>query len=159
MDPRFRDNYYAARLASDTYKSVETTFTGTALGTVWTPASGKKFRLKGGFLLATVTTVTSGATPGAQIVLCDNAATACIVPIGSIPLAATVVGTPLNVWSPVTPGTTVAHAAFQPVSFNLGNGYLSAAADNVLKVGTHDGSTIGGSAVITVVGCVWGTEE
>lgn len=158
MDPRFRDNYYAARLASDTYKSVETTFTTTGLGTVWTPASGKKFRLKGGFLLATVTTVLSSATPGAQIVLCDNAATSCLVPIGAISLAANVAGTPLNVWAPVTPGTTVAHAAYQPVSFNLGNGYLSAAADNVLKVGTNDGSSIG-SGVITVVGMVWGTEE
>jgi hypothetical protein len=159
MDPRFRDTYYQARRNSDTFKAVKTSFTTTGLATIWTPASGKKFVLKGGNLLATVSTVLATATPGAQIVLCDNAmATAVIQPIGVVSLAAQSIGSPLNVFYPVaTAGSAPVASGFQPVSFLIPEGYQSATANNVLKCGTHDGSTIG-SGVIQITGVVWGTE-
>jgi hypothetical protein len=100
---------------------VFTTLSAVAIGseaTIWTPASGKKFRLMG-FVLAS-------GTVGGGVTLKDNTAgiTIFIVPT-------------LTVSSPV-------HAV-------LGNGILSAAANNVL--------TATGIATETLTGTVWGTEE
>lgn len=86
--------------------------------TIWTPTSGKKFRLMG-FSLST------GVVAG-NITLKDN-----------------------------TAGTTIfvipAAIANTPIVVNLGNGILSAAANNVL--------TATGSATETLSGTIWGTEE
>lgn len=90
---------------------------GTAETTIWTPTSGKKFRLMG-FLL----------TPGAASTLTfkDNTS------------GTTIFAARAATDTPIAPG-------------GLGNGILSAAANNVLTV------TRGTSA--TLDGAVWGTEE
>jgi hypothetical protein len=91
----------------------------TSEATVWTPASGKKFRLMG-FVL------TQGVLTGA-VTLRDNTAGATILVI-----------------PPQTAGVSSPPA-------NLGNGYLSAAANNVL--------TAQGAATETITGFFFGTEE
>jgi hypothetical protein len=87
--------------------------------TIWTPTSGKKFRLMG-FCLA------QGVATGA-VTLKDNTAGTTIL---------------------VIPQNTVGVAVCSPV---LGNGILSAAANNVL--------TATGASTETLTGFVFGTEE
>lgn len=90
-----------------------------SITTVWTPATGKKFRLMGGTLSS------SGAI---SILFEDNAG------------GATIFRTPkLLVDTPYT------------FEVNGGQGFLSAAANNVLK------ATSSGAANVT--GTIWGTEE
>jgi hypothetical protein len=88
--------------------------------TIWTPATGKKFRLMGYQLM-------SGAT-GGNVLLKDNTAGTTILIVG------------LNVAN--------AQASSPP---NMGNGILSAAANNVL--------TATGATGQTITGFVFGTEE
>jgi hypothetical protein len=89
------------------------------IATLWTPATGKKFRLMGG-------TISSSAA--VNVLFEDNAAAA-----GNFLFR--------------TPKLLVD----TPFTFDLGNGLLSAAANNVLK-GTGSGSA-------SITGTVWGTEE
>lgn len=86
--------------------------------TIWTPASGKKFRLMG---------YSFSASAAASLIFGDN-----------------VVGTV------IFRGPLLAAAGIDS-QYNLGNGFLSAAANNVLKLDV--------SANATVTGTVWGTEE
>ena len=51
---------------------VNVTFTGAALGNVWSAAAGKRITFKGCSLRARVTTALVGATPGDSIFLFDN---------------------------------------------------------------------------------------
>jgi hypothetical protein len=87
--------------------------------TIWTPATGKKFRLMGLWL-------TQGVVTGA-VTLKDNTA-----------------GTTIF----IVPQHTIA-VAMSPIY--LGNGILSAAANNVL--------TATGASTETITGVVFGTEE
>ena len=118
---------------------VATTFTGTAQGTVWTPAAGKRIILKGCALRARVTTALVGATPGDAICLLDNAVATPLVSIGVIAAATDAPGA-------VQYGLT---------EFDFDLGYPLAAADNVLKV---SGLATIGTGVIAVNGFVWGDE-
>jgi hypothetical protein len=93
---------------------------GTPLA-VWTPTSGKKFRLMGYTLGATVAAAQAFFVEGA-----GNTATGVATPVLAI-------GGP------------------PAVAPQIGDGYLSAAADNVLKIDV--------SATATIAGSVWGTEE
>lgn len=90
-----------------------------SIATVWTPGTGKKFRLMGG----TISTSTA-----ISVLFEDNSAGA-----GNF-----VYRTPVLV-------------ANTPYNFDLGNGVLSAAANNVLKAT--------GSAAGTVTGTLYGIEE
>lgn len=101
----------------DTFKNVSAVVITTEQ-TVWTPASGKKFRLQG-YCLA------QGVVTGA-ITLKDNTA-----------------GTTILVIPPNTAGVAV-HVP-------LGNGILSAAANNVL--------TAIGASTETITGFFYGSEE
>jgi hypothetical protein len=89
----------------------------TTITTVWTPASGKKFRLMGGCI---------SVSAACSVLFEDNAA------------AAYVMRTPKLL-------------ADTPYNFDLGQGKLSAAANNVLK------ATSSAAAVLT--GVLYGTEE
>lgn len=86
--------------------------------TIWTPTSGKKFRLMGGYLA-------QGVATGA-ITLRDNTSGTTIL---------------------IVPQNTVGVG----VAFDLGNGILSAAANNLL--------TAQGASTETITGYVYGTEE
>lgn len=168
MDPKFRDNYYAARRASDVFKSVNTTYTSTTLASLWTPASGKKFRLKGANLRCVVTTTlgsTGSEAVGNQLVICDSVVTSPIAMIGALsivdPIAgSTYPGIQLTV-AAVTTATALLIDSSRPIELNLNEGFLSSAADNVLKFGVSTGAAAVdiGSGVIRIVGSVWGTEE
>ena len=82
-----------------------------SIATVWTPATGKKFRLMGG---------TISVNAAVSVLFEDNAA------------GTDVFQTPVL-------------AANAPFSFDLGNGRLSAAANNVLKATSSGAATITGT--------------
>ncbi|MDP9226497.1 MAG: hypothetical protein M3P18_22195 [Actinomycetota bacterium] len=105
-----------------TFKRIPATaITAGTPATVWTPASGKKFRLMGYSLGSTVAAAQAFFVEGA-----GNTATGIATPVLAIG------GPPAN-------------------SPHFGDGYLSVAADNVLKIDV--------SASATVAGSVWGLEE
>jgi hypothetical protein len=112
------------------FKSVQC---NTAAATaVWTPAAGKKFRLMGGVI------TTSGWLAAAAetiVTLLDQA--------GAITLA----------FNFVLPAAATALSACIPFDLKP-NGYLSAAANNVLNA-TLSGNLTGGHIMVSV----WGTEE
>lgn len=113
--------YNGATFDAQRTPKVFTTLSAVAVGseaTIWTPTSGKKFRLMG-FVLD------QGTATGA-ITFRDNTAGTTIFILG-----ANTVGIPITV--------------------NLGNGILSAAANNVL--------TAQGVATETLTGTLFGTEE
>lgn len=100
--------------------NVQKDINGTAIGsitTVWTPTSGKKFRLMGG---------TISVSAAANVLFEDNSASNFI-------------------------HRTPKLLADTPYNFDKGNGYLSSAANNVLKATS--------SAAANLTGTVYGTEE
>lgn len=101
-----------------TRKDVSTVAVG-SIATVWTPASGKKFRLMGGSI---------SVSAACSVLFEDNSA-----------------GAGNFIWR------TPKLAADTPYNFDLGNGYLSAAADQVLKATS--------SASANLIGTLYGTEE
>lgn len=144
MAGKFDANYYDAVKWSDKFKSFKVTIAASAnqWKTIWTPASGKKFRLKGGIINAMVSTLLGSGTAGDPICLFEGAASSIpIVPFGAI------------VATNDAAGTRYATG----FSFDLKEGYLASAADAVLTVGTNTAMT--GSSAILAMGIVWGTEE
>lgn len=132
-------SFYGAARYSDTFKEVSTSFTTTGLATLWTPATGKRFLLKGFNLRASLTTAASGATPGSQIVVCDNTvATRVIASLGVI-----------------TSATEAVTRDFGLAMGNFGEGIPSALANNILACGCAN--TVG-AGVVLIRGTVWGTE-
>lgn len=118
--------FYAVR-APDIFKPMPASGLSWPLGvvagtgvTVWTPASGKKFRLMG-FEIS--------VSAAAALYFCDNA-------VGTV------------IWRT---GILQANARISFGPADLGNGILSSAADNVLKVDA--------SANVDITGTVWGVEE
>lgn len=105
-------------IVSDKLVDLSTIAIGT-IATVWTPTTGKKFRLKGG---------TISVSAAGSVVFEDNA-------------------------NPNTVFRTPKLVADAPYTFVVGdgNGFLSAAANNVLKATL---STTG-----NIIGTLWGTEE
>ena len=91
----------------------------TSIATVWTPTSGKKFRLMGGSI---------SVSAAVSVLFEDNSA-----------------GAGNFVWR--TPKLFID----TPYNFDLGNGKLSAAANNVLKATS--------SAAATITGTIYGVEE
>lgn len=128
-----------AQYGNSSVIQVSTTFNGTTLATIWTPAAGRRITFKGCSLRARVTTALVGATPGDAIYLCDNA-------IGSLLSSIGIIGT----------ATDAAGKDFGATYFDMDMGYRLAATGNVIKVGTT--ATIG-TGVIAVHGFVWGIES
>jgi hypothetical protein len=118
-----------------TFKTVEATSSGDTA--VWTPTSTKKFRLMGYSIEVTADAATSGGADLA-IVLRDNS---------------TALGCGVTVFIPNAGATTMA-GAYNSGQRSLGNGKLSAAADQVLNVNLAAALTAGKVRVN-----VWGTEE
>ena len=108
------------------FKTVAATLIGSTA--LWTPAAGKKFRILG-FKVAIPSTATTAA--GSTITLKDGAGT---------------------VFTLAVLGATTQIVTYQQTG--MMNGYLSAAADNVLNVDLSAALTAG-----AVVVDVWGTEE
>lgn len=115
------------------------TCTATASGSTacWTPAAGKKFRLMGYCLDVTANAAQSVAGV-ITIDLLDSAAST------------------NNTWSTFIPGAagTTLTASDQACNYSMGNGVLSAAANNVLNVNLSAALTAG---LVRVR--LWGTEE
>ena len=97
---------------------------------IWTPAAGKKFRLIGFSVVVRGDTTTAA---GSLVTLLDGATT-----IDNVCWLATTVATQPNRWSEPLPG----------------NGYLSAAANNILYANLSAAATAGGIYIN-----VWGCEE
>ena len=110
--------------------------TGTSQLTVWDPAVGKKFVLKGFSITAVVRTTLAAANPKI-LGFFDNATSAYVCDAG-ISFFGTA---PIGTWF--------------TASRDLAEGIPSAAADNNLILGVPGDLTTG---VIEVMGCVWGEE-
>lgn len=117
---------------SNVFKSVTATAAGNTA--VWTPAAGKKFRLMKVYLK-----VTSNSTLAAAGILLAQLFDG----------AAGVIGVADNVFIPGS-----GNQVHQDYQFDLGNGYLSAAANNVLNINLSAALTAG---VVSIT--VSGTEE
>lgn len=164
--PEYRTNYYDALKSSNVYKSVNANYLTNVLAAVWTPASGKKFKLKGGCLKAVCTVICNGSeVAGNQLILCDSVVTVPIYCVGVVASDDIVAGScwpgPQTTDAAPVPTTTLYWNDVQPVPFVLPEGYVSATADNVLKFGLSSGAaavTVGTTGSIFLVGCVWGTE-
>lgn len=103
---------------------------------VWTPAAGKKFRLMGYSIEITGNAI-QAAAGNFEITLLDAAAA---IGIGS------------SLYVPAVALNVFGSNALNPI--NIGNGYLSALANNVLNVNLSNALTAGEIRVN-----VWGTEE
>jgi hypothetical protein len=117
-----------------TVRTAAVTATGTT--TLWTPAGGKKFRL----MRALVLLAGNAATAGGAVLTVE------------LRDGATPVGLTYDVYVPAAGGTTV--GGWTPGWVDLGNGVLSAAANNVLGVNLSAALSAG---TVRVVVC--GTEE
>lgn len=152
-------------------KAVNARLTAATLATVWAPSlSTLKFRLKGYYLRAVVTTVCNGSeVAGNRLVLCDSVITVPLATIGVLASAAPVAGTSWpGILTKITPDPTatvfVNEPQAQPVTVAGGRGYLSATANNSLKFGLVDGAATPAAVtintgVIVLSGWVWGSEE
>jgi hypothetical protein len=167
--PEFRENYYAGQAWPTVVKSVTQIYTSTTAVSLWTPATGKKFKILGGCLTAHVGVVLAGnATDGDYLLLYDGAATVGVHNLGVIYDAAIVagstIGTGLQSASAITTAATAGATAnvLAPVPFHIPGGYVSAAANNVLKAalcGGDDGAVEDvGSGTIVITGTIWGHE-
>jgi len=137
-------NFYDSLKYSNVVKNVAVSFTTTGLGTIWTPTSGKKFRLMGWHLIVGVDIILNAtSTKGLTVQLVDNA-------------VATAWGPALGHVGPVGAITTNIES-----KGDLKEGWLSATADNVLKVTAHHKGTTESidTGYLMVAGTVWGREE
>lgn len=114
------------------------TTTATASGNtaLWTPAAGKKFRLMG--YIIQVTAFAASATPAIEITFQDGAAAIGLGSSLSVPAV----------------GASTGGVLLNTGDVQLGNGKLSAAANNVLNINLNAALTAG---LVRVT--VWGTEE
>lgn len=103
---------------------------------IWTPTSGKKFRLMGFFV--DLPDNASVAVAAQQTLIFDDGGTSILI-----------AGAP---FVPAVAGTVIGAYQFGPIS--LGNGYLSIAANRVLGFSTGSNLVTGLAQV-----SVWGTEE
>lgn len=119
--------------------SVFKTVTATASGdnAVWTPAAGKKFRLMR-YVIYVTADAARAAAGDVEIILRD---------------ATTAIGVGFSVYVPGAAGTTFVADASSGWC-DLGNGFLSAAANNVLNVNLSAALTAGEVRVVAI-----GTEE
>jgi hypothetical protein len=165
-----RENYYEGLSWPSVVKAVGKSITSTTAAAIWTPTSGKKFRLLGGSLTVHVGVVTAtNASAGDFVILYDHVVTAPLVNLGVMVDAAIVAGSILGTGvqsDTAFAAATTAQAtagALPPINFSIPGGYLSSAADNVLRavcVGGDDGAAEDiGTGVIQITGVVWGHEE
>lgn len=137
---RNSDFYNVANLEA----SVVKTFTGsvatnTPLG-IWTPATGKKFVLKGFAINAVVGVVLNGTATSLWLV--DNTVSTLIFPLAAFS------------------ATQAANSVLRQPTVSIlpykSGGFVSAAANNALKV--VGDATVGTTGTILVSGIVWGDE-
>lgn len=123
------------RRSANTINYAQGIIPGTGTITVWTPASGKKFRLMSYVIDITGDAAVAGAAK-VSVEFLDGG-------VGF--------GVVRQIYLPATAGTTMGGYTF---SDTLGNGYLSAAANNVLGISVNFAFTSGNLSV-----CVQGVEE
>lgn len=131
--------YNGLTLDAQRTPNVFKTATATAAGntSVWTPAAGKKFRLMG-FTIEVTETATQAAAGVNDLTLQDSGAA---------------IGLGFSPWIPAA-ALTAQQAGYLSGQVQLGNGYLSAAANNVLQINLSTALTAGKVRVNA-----WGTEE
>jgi uncharacterized cupin superfamily protein len=128
----FDGTSYERKRTPNIFKSISATATGSTA--LWTPAAGKKFRL---MKIRMKISADAAAAAAALLTtaLLDSATNFGISSVDYIPLAAVI----------------LEHGVYE---IDLGNGYLSTLADNVLNVNLSFALTVGG---ISITAC--GTEE
>ena len=156
------------RFGSNVFKKVYASYTSNTLAAAWTPATGKKFRLKGGLIMVSCTTICAGSeVAGNLLALMDSTADKCVVPIATLMSDDIAIGSQFpgiqGHDAAVLAATSFAGAA-QPGAwrFDLGEGYVSETANNVLKFGliSAAGAAVTVSTgVLVLSGLLWGTEQ
>lgn len=137
---RYSDFYNVANLEASVIKTFTGTVSTTTALTAWTPATGKKFVLKGFAINAVVGVVLNGTATSLWLV--DSTVSTLIWPLAS--------------FSAVQAANSVLR---QPTTSTLpykSGGFVSAAANNALKV--VGDATVGTTGTILVSGVVWGDE-
>lgn len=168
-DPAFELYHYLGNEQPTVVKAVTAQLTSNTPASLWTPASGRKFQIMGGSLSVSVGTVTGTAVAGDLIVLYDSVVTAAFHVLGVFTDAALVAGSVFGTgvlsdtaFAAATTAQATANALDPARPFKIPVGYISAAANNVLKVGVikgtdHTAQSIG-SGTISVVGTIFGHE-
>lgn len=167
-DPAFELYHYLGQEQPTVVKAVTAQLTSNTPATLWTPASGRKFQVMGGNLTVSIGTVTATAVAGDLIVLCDNAVTTVFHVLGVFTDAALVAG---GIFGTSAQGDTAYDGTADTIGagpldhvqkFKIPVGYLSAAANNVLKAavikGTDHTAQSIGSGTISIMGTIWGNE-
>lgn len=139
---------------------------------IWTPASGKRVRVTGYSLQCFVSVTLQTAAAGDHVILYDNAVTAPFAVLGVCIVGAPLAGSILNtgVQANATPGAFAPAVATGAQGANLfapqvhiPGGFLSSAADNVIKVALVVAATQAvvdvGTGELNVIGTIWGHEE
>lgn len=143
---------------SNVYLGFNATITGDITATanmlaLWTPTKGNKFVLRGIEVLVTCTVTCNDASGTfAHLMLFDNANTAPVAALGMYASAASVAGDVIvaRQWFV----NTRIYAA--PLVLDLGRGFMSRTASNVLYLGGTDGINAG---TFRCSGVVWGVEQ
>ena len=126
--------------APSVVKLINSTFTGTTLVPIWTPAVGRRIYFQGCALRPVCVTALVGATVGHGPVIAENV----FNPMVSLGVFAT--------------ATDAAGTNYGFTWMDLENGVPFSAVDAPLYLGTHANATIG-AGVIRVCGMVWGDER
>jgi len=137
---RNSDFYNVANLEASVFKPFVGNVSGTGGLTIWTPATGKKFVVKGFAISAVVSALLSGTGVALHLVDDSYAAANILWPLASFSATAAA-GTVLRSPTPTT-------LPYKP------NGFVSSAANRVVKI-VADAST---GSNIAVSGVIWGDE-
>lgn len=166
--PSFRDNYYQALAWPSVVKSVNALHDAAAAKDIWTPASGKKFRVLGWHLQCVVNVALQNAAAGDYVLMYDEVVTRPIAVLGVVQDGTPVAGSILSASAQTGVGAFAAavtemgsHVMAPPV--NIPGGYLSSAADSDVKVSlcvAATGAVVDvGTGELRIQGLIWGHEE
>lgn len=162
--------YYEGLAWPSTVKSVNALHDAAVAKDIWTPASGKKFRVLGWQLQCFVGVALQNAAAGDHVLMYDEAVTAPIAVLGVVldgtPVAGSILSsgaqTGVGAFAPAAATAAEAGTLLAP-PVHIPGGYLSSAADNDVKVAlvvAATGAVVDvGTGELNIFGTIWGHEE
>jgi len=133
----------SADRSNDVFIGIQGSVTGTVAATVWTPATGKSYLLRGFSISAIVRTVLPAGTSAHALFLHDSlSAMQIVAPVGMYPDVAAL-------------STYVTGNGGAPFTLDLRDGVRGSGVGTTLKLAT--GNDIG-AGIIRFTGVLWGTE-
>lgn len=166
--PQLRDNYYQSLAWPSVVKSVLALHDAAAAKDIWTPATGKKFRVLGWDLQVMVNVTLQAAAAGDYVLMYDEVVTKPIAVLGIVQDGLPVAGSILSSSAQTGVGAfaqavTEMGANILAPSHTIPGGYLSSAANNDVKVALLTAATGAvvdvGSGELRIAGLIWGHEE